>query len=410
MQARSKNVPIVACTFSTQRKSQDLERGHPPSNLGDRNRGLLVQSQLTKKGEFFDPKRQRSPSKSGRLERQADWYSGPQPYGSQRVPISPACLGAAGRLGESKVTKTPQGRQHKPDQLISIQETAFPAGNGKRIGRRCGLRRPFLSVPTSQGGKFRREKPHPVPKSVGPPPSPPPLAVKRARGPDPKPPPPAAWHARRERGGPAPSRGTPGARPTPDERRGAAGGGSRDKKQGRHEAGGGFAPPEKGGGASRARARTECPDAALRQSGPERGAGDAEERRLRGPSISIRVSRPQSPRRVPPNPHLKERGCKGKTSRPARGASGAKQNGDIGLPLPPLSAASRQWCGEDPTCDRCPGPTEKQKPNWELTSSRAGAPPPPRALTYRLRPCPRTRAQAGKQQNSNTTEHRRLED
>ena len=42
---------------------------------------------------------------------------------------------------------------------------------------------------------------------------------------------------------------------------------------------------------------------------------------------------------------------------------------------------------------------------------RPGAPPPsPRALTYRLRPCPRTRAQASKPLSSNTAEHRRLKD
>ena len=89
----------------------------------------------------------------------------------------------------------------------------------------------------------------------------------------------------------------------------------------RPEGGGRFAPPERGGGASRARARSsECPDAALRQSGPERGAGDEGEKRVRRPSISIRASHSQSLSCVPPNPHLKEGGNEGTTSRPTRGA------------------------------------------------------------------------------------------
>lgn len=59
-----------------------------------------------------------------------------------------------------------------------------------------------------------------------------PQTVKRVHCPDPQPPPPAAWQPRREPGGPAPSQGTPGARPTPDARRGVSSGGYRDKKQG----------------------------------------------------------------------------------------------------------------------------------------------------------------------------------
>lgn len=111
--------------------------------------------------------------------------------------------------------------------------------------------------------------------------------------------------------------------------------------------GGAVRAARKGGGATRARARSsECPDAALRQSGPERAAGDVGEKRIRRPSISIRASHSQSISRVPPNPHLKEGGSEGTTSRPTRGAREAKQNGDIGLPLPPLSAASSHWCEE----------------------------------------------------------------
>jgi hypothetical protein len=65
---------------------------------------------------------------------------------------------------------------------------------------------------------------------------------------------------------------------------------------------------------------------------------------------------------------------------------------------------------EDPTDDRHPGPTENQKHGRKETRSRIHRPLPPRAFTYRLRPCPRTRAQADKQQDSDTAEHRRLED
>ena len=39
-------------------------------------------------------------------------------------------------------------------------------------------------------------------------------------------------------------------------------------------------------------------------------------------------------------------------------------------------------------------PPKKQKPSWEGTRTRVCAPRPPRALTYRLRPCRRTRTLA----------------
>lgn len=54
--------------------------------------------------------------------------------------------------------------------------------------------------------------------------------------------------------------------------------GSRDKKHDQKGAGGGFTPRKRGGGASRARARTQCPDAALRQSGLNAGLGTGREK------------------------------------------------------------------------------------------------------------------------------------
>lgn len=103
---------------------------------------------------------------------------------------------------------------------------------------------PLLFVATSErgnsGGKTRGPGPH-FPWTTSRNPS----SVKRVRGSDPEPPPPAAWQPRREWGGPAPSRGTPGAGPTPDAPRRVSRRGSRDMKQSntgrggsRHEKGG----------------------------------------------------------------------------------------------------------------------------------------------------------------------------
>lgn len=160
-----------------------------------------------------------------------------------------------------------------------------------------------LSVPTAErvnlGGKTLGLGPQ-VRWTIPPPHT----TVKRGRSPDPKPPPPAAWQPRREPSGPAPSRGTQAARPTPDAARSLQRRVSR-QKAGPKRDGRGVRTPRKGGGASRARARTECPDAALRQSGPEHGLGTQGKERLRRPSTSIRVSRFKPRTSVPPNRHLK---------------------------------------------------------------------------------------------------------
>lgn len=121
-----------------------------------------------------------------------------------------------------------------------------------------------------------------------------PSSVKRVRGSDPEPPPPAAWQLRREWGGPAPSRGTPGAGPTPD----APGRGSRDRKQSNTGRGGGFAPRERGEGPAE---RVRSPSARMQhcdKAGPTAALGIRGERR-RMPNVSTRISRFKSPRSFP---------------------------------------------------------------------------------------------------------------
>lgn len=88
----------------------------------------------------------------------------------------------------------------------------------------------------------------------------------------------------------------------------------------------------------------------------ERGPGNKRSKRLRRPTVFIFVSTFRSTKK-----RLSQPSHQGKTSRPTQGTGGAKQNGDIGLPLPPFLAASPpHWCEKDPTRDRRLGPTEKQ--------------------------------------------------
>ncbi|XP_045428487.1 pyrin isoform X1 [Pipistrellus kuhlii] len=133
-------------------------------------------------------------------------------------------------------------------------------------------------------------------------------------------------------------------------------------------------------------------EAAEQLQAPARAPGwGAGGKRLQGPSISIRISHFMPPRIMPPNPHLKEQDCEWKTSRPARGIGAEKQDGDLGFPPPPFSAASRQRY-QILHGITAPAPPKHTSPAGRQRA-RVGAPPPPRAPTYRLRPCRRTRTQ-----------------
>ncbi|KAG8513569.1 LOW QUALITY PROTEIN: Polyserase-2, partial [Galemys pyrenaicus] len=230
-------------------------------------------------------------------------------------------------------------RHGKTDSSPAVQETQrFPRRKGHKHRERVWPRAAVPFVPT-QEQQIRREPPRA--RSLSPlddPPDPPPT-VKRTRDPDAELPPPAAWQTRREPGDPAPSRGTQEARPTPAARRGVSSRGSRDKKQSQHEAGAGYEPRERGegpGGRVRAAsARMQHCD----KAGPRAGLGPPAGGRTPTTEHVRLCLTFQVTKKRPPSPHVKD--CEEKTSCPAPGAGDAKQNGDIGLPLPPLSAASR---------------------------------------------------------------------
>lgn len=132
------------------------------------------------------------------------------------------------------------------------------------------------------------------------------------------------------------------------------------RQKGPKRGGRGLRASKWGGGAGRARARTECPDAALRQSGPRAGPGSGGQGRQE-PSVSIRTSHFTSPRLVLPGPHLREQDCEWETARPAPGIGAEKQDGDLGFPLHPSMLLPATEV-PDPTRDHRPGPTERQKP------------------------------------------------
>lgn len=124
-------------------------------------------------------------------------------------------------------------------------------------------------------------------------------------------------------------------------RRGVSSGGSRDKKQGQNEMGGGFAPRERGEGPAE---RVRAPSARMQhcdKAGPSTGLGprgknDYGDRAL--PSVSHVSNHGQVS--LPTVTSSKGTG-KGRPPVPRKTPDERKQNGDIGLPFPPLSAASR---------------------------------------------------------------------
>lgn len=170
--------------------------------------------------------------------------------------------------------------------------------------------------------------------------------------------------------------------------------------------GGGVRATRKRGGASRARALTEYPDAALRQSGPKCRAGN--QKSLRGPSISIRVSRFKSLKNVLLHLTSSKGNAKGRSPAPLEAPKEQNKMATSASPFHPSPLLPATEVLEDPTCDRRPGPNEKQNPRWEGTRPRVGAPLPPHALTYHLRPCRRTGLHATRVEHHKTPTPRGL--
>lgn len=171
--------------------------------------------------------------------------------------------------------------------------------------------------------------------------------------------------------------------------------GSRDKKQDQLEVGGGLVPRKRGEGpAQRVRAlsaRMQHCD----KAGPNAGLRTLGGKGLQRPGVSISISRFKSPSSVPPNPHLKVRGYEWTTSRPAQSAGEAKTRWRH-RPTPYIlpHCFPPRWHEKILHAIAAQVPPKKQKPSGEGTRTRVCAPRPPRAITYRLRPCRRTRTLA----------------
>lgn len=262
---------------------------------------------------------------------------------------------------------------------------------------------PLLLVPTSErgnsGGKTRGPGPHfPWKTSRNP------SSVKRVRGSDPS-------HRPRPRG----SRGGNGeVPPLPEGPRGRGPHRTRPAEGLATESsptrGGGVRATRKGGGASRARALAECPDAALRQSGPHGRAGNpggkATDAERVHPCLTFQIAQELPSYTCSPS----VKGLRREDLPPRARRQSSETRWRHGFPLPPFATVSRLRGTKISNTRSAPGLTDTQNRRWAGTKPRVGAPLPPRALTYRLRPCRRTRALADTQRDPSTTEHRRLED
>lgn len=127
------------------------------------------------------------------------------------------------------------------------------------------------------------------------------------------------------------------------------------------------------------------------------GGGGA---RLQRPGASAPLAPGRQAASLSPRPPPRVTGSREKAlKRRVKGAGGAKQNGDTALPFPLPAASRHRGAGANP---RPPprAPPRNPKCGREGTRLPRDAPSPPRAPTYRLKPCPRTRAQAAKQPDS----------